>query len=397
MSSTPTGRREKFYDSCHSQKYKEFHYASDVNPNWNQELDDYYREELTEEGYEHEVNAAFGEQEQGVFKIKYVEAAQADFTYDEMGPKPGWVYSFGVDWNDYKVGNVITIIGFNPADGQFYLVFKNIISSTEFTQLKACLKIAELNRVWQPFAIYVDKGFGTPQIEILRKYGFDAIADVRRGPKHADAQLAQIVKPYEFGGKIETYDLFTKQPIGKPAKPFLIENMVRRFETHTIHFPKSDKKLIDALQGYIVKRTSQAGAPMYEQQNEAAGDHLIDAMGLALVAFTMEKSEFGKPVLQTGVGFTGRIGEKEFILTGHERAPDVKSPTNRSALISEGVGASKGLPANPTVPQEEKLWRWPGWERDEPYPKVKSFRQKWHEAENRLHGRSGRRPRRTKF
>ena len=38
MSSTPSGKREKFYENCHSKKWKEFHFPSSINPNWNPEL-----------------------------------------------------------------------------------------------------------------------------------------------------------------------------------------------------------------------------------------------------------------------------------------------------------------------------------------------------------------------
>jgi hypothetical protein len=66
MSSTPSGKREKFYDMCHSKRYKEYHYPSNANPMWTDELNETFLEQLTEIGYKHEILAEFGEQEQGV-------------------------------------------------------------------------------------------------------------------------------------------------------------------------------------------------------------------------------------------------------------------------------------------------------------------------------------------
>jgi hypothetical protein len=404
MSSTPTGRREKFYECCHSDLYREYHFPSSVNPNWTEKLDEYYRRELTEDGYKHEILADFAEQEEGVYKAKYVDAALDDtYTYAKVGPRAGWIYMIGVDWNDYKHGTAIMIVGYNPLNGMFYVVEKDIISSSEFTQLKACQRIAELNRMWSPDYIYVDKGYGSSQLEILHKFGFDAMVDKNKGPKHADGRLARIVKGYDFGSKIETYDLFTKQPINKPAKPYLIENSVRRFETLSIKFPEDDKNLRDSLLGYVVKSVSQAGAPTYVQQNERVGDHLLDALNLALVAFTLEKTEFGRPSYSIQLGFTGRIGENDLANSVREGAAsreEAKPKESRSANLLNGSGAfSHDLPmANSSHDSSVGLWSWPDFMRDGPKPRVRPLQEAMAQAERKVFGGSrSARPRRKKF
>jgi hypothetical protein len=401
MSSTPTGRREKFYDSCFSDMYKEFHYTSSINPNWSDKLEEYYRKELTEDGYKHEILADFAEQEQGVYKAKYVEQAMDDsYTYGDVGPKAGWIYMFGVDWNDYKNGTTIMVVGYDPTNGKLYVVDKHIISSSEFAQLKACHRIAELNRIWNPDYIYVDKGYGSTQLEILHKFGYDAMADSNRGPNSADGRLARIVQGYDFGSKVETSDLLTKQPMNKPAKPYLVENSVRRFETYSIKFPAEDEHLKDSLMGYIVKSVSQAGAPTYMQQNEKEGDHLLDALNLALVAFTLEKTEFGSPKFSIQIGFTGRLGEAG--LSKHEsRDRDESRPKAGRAenLKGQPTALNGDMPmANGEPEGTVKLWAWPGFMRDEPRPRTRSLGEAWAQAERRVLGGSpSRRPRRKMF
>src|ERR1044072_1807440 len=58
MSSTPTGKRERFYDPCHSTLYKEFHFSSRINPNWNDEKEEFFRSELPSSlDFQHEILA----------------------------------------------------------------------------------------------------------------------------------------------------------------------------------------------------------------------------------------------------------------------------------------------------------------------------------------------------
>lgn len=401
MSSTPTGRREKFYETCNSKLYKEFHFSSRVNPNWSKELEEFFREEYTEDQYNHEINAEFGEQEEGVYKAKYIEVAKSNYEYDQMAPQPGWLYAIGVDWNDVKIGTTITVVGYNPLDGIFYLVDKHIVVASEWTQLGACEKVAEYNRIWNPFAIYVDSGFGATQVEVLQKFGYDSIQT--KGPTHPDAKLRYLVKAFAFGGTIETYDPFTKIEIRKPAKPFLVENSVRRFETSTFKFPSSDKKYIDSLHGYIVDRITDAGRPVYKAQNEAAGDHIIDSVNLALLAFTLEKTEFGQPKYQAKIAFTGPLKVDELdpsrfnkeVGTLRSVANEYRPSNQRSNISGKEenliINTEQNIPINNSVLQKEsimvKLWDWPGWGYDRPAPSVKQ----------RSSLPTKHRPRRTKF
>ncbi|MHA1909775.1 MAG: terminase large subunit domain-containing protein [Candidatus Thorarchaeota archaeon] len=405
MSSTPTGKRERFYATCNNKLYREFYYPSQINPNWTEDQDAFFRSEFTEEGYNHEILAEFGQQEEGVYQIKYVEAAQSDYEYGDMKPYTNFVYMLGVDWNDQKVGTTIAVVGYNSMDGCFYLVDKATVSRGNWTQLAACHKVAEMNRLWRPDFIYVDKGFGATQIEVLHKRGYDALRD--HGPNHPDARLRDIVKGYDFGGSVEIRDLFTQQPIKKPSKPFLVENSVRRFESAHFKYPKSDEKYTAQLLGYIIKRTAMSGRPVYEQQDEKAGDHLLDAVNLALVAFSLEKSQFGKPTYSQTIAVTGRFGEDCDM--GRESKSDFKvdkyKPKEGRASQMEKdtriiMPENGDLPAaNTNLGSSVGIWRWPGFGHDAPRPEARSLSEAFHQAEKRVYNRSTRRrrPKRAKF
>jgi hypothetical protein len=395
MSSTPSGRREKFYENCKSKIYKEFHFPSQVNPNWTAELDRDFRDGLTDIGYKHEVLAEFGELQEGVFKSGQIEAAMShNFNYGDMKREAGWHYCIGVDWNDVKIGTTISVVGYHPG-GKFYVVERKVVQKENWTQHAACLEIVMMNRKWIPDFIYIDRGYGSTQDEILRKIGYDSIA--ANGAQFMDSRLARIVKAYDFGSHIEIRDLFTKQPIKKHAKPFLVENTVRRFESHQILFPPSDKQLEAELRGYIIDRVTQTGVPVYKQGNEKVGDHNLDALMLALVAFEMEMTAFGKPQFDAHIAFSGKIGEVinpmtspgEIVIQNNFKRAELASKAAENArpelkrtdnFTSSGIDSLSGqgannLPAANTANGNKgpKLWSWPGFNRDAPPPSRSGF------------------------
>ena len=412
MSSTPTGKREKFYEACNSREYREFHFPSHVNPNWTDAIDKYFRSQYTQDGYVHEILAEFGSQTEGVYQIKYVEEAQENYSYSDMKPTQGWTYMIGVDWNDMKIGTTIAVVGWDPVSSLFYLVDKEIVSRNERTQLTACNKIAEMNRLWRPDFIYVDKGYGSTQIEVLHDFGAQSMA--RDGVNSPDARLRTIVKPFDFGGTIEVRDIFTHQMVKKPAKPFLVENSVRRFETGSFKFPKTDKDFTAQLLGYIVSRVSVSGRPVYEAQNDKDGDHFLDAVNLAFVAFTMEKSKFGKPSYESSISFAGRFGENKerpvdskgkptpgkesFKKTAQEHKPQPgrSSVSNDTRILGNSFGE---IPGANMASNSSKLWDWPGFGHDAPRPVTRTLDEAVKQANQRtLRAPSMRhRPKRAKF
>lgn len=388
MSSTPTGKRERFYDTCHSKLYKEFHYTSRINPNWTEALEDYFKGEYGDLDFKHEIEAEFGEQQQGVFQVAYVEAAKKVYDYSSFRREATWQYCIGVDWNSQKVGTTIVVVGFHPIEQKFYLVDRHVVSREGWTQLTACDVIAKLNRKWIPQWIYIDRGYGSTQSEVLRKYGLDQQA--RYGSEHIDARLGRIVKEYDFGSQLEIRDPFTKQPVKKFAKAFLVENAVRRFETRSIYIPEKDKQLEAELLGYIIDHVTATGVPIFKQGNEKAGDHNLDALMLALVAFTLEMSDLGKARYMTNIAFAGKFGQKtqvdlfpmvvkqdEKVLAAQNAANHRPDVNKRASTFEEKKTLlhqqPEKMPANNSNvnqrAQEPKIWSWKGFYKDAPKPK----------------------------
>jgi hypothetical protein len=317
------------------------------------------------------------------------------------------IYMMGVDWNDVKIGTTIAVVGCDR-NGFLFLADKQIISRGDRTQLFACEKIAEMNRLWLPASIYVDAGFGGTQQEVLHDFGQKQF--IALGPQHPDGRLRNIVKEYDFGGSIEVRDPFTQQASKKPAKPFLVENSVRKFESLNFKYPKSDEKYTAQLQGYIIKRVAASGRPVYEARNEMVGDHFLDAVNLALVAFTLEKGRFGKPVYPAAsLTFIGKIGEgtREPPKGGSDTQKRVSDSHKPSMNRKDFAGRTNSLfqpphgdiPGSNMASPKNKLWDYPGFLRDAPRPNVRTLDEAMKDAGKRIgYGAARRaRPNRVKF
>ena len=90
MSSTPTGKRSKFYEACTNKKlgYNEHYHPSMHNPNWDEKMEAEFRAQLSDQGYVHEILAEFGTQDTGVFdKDKVGLACSHEFyAYEKLSP-----------------------------------------------------------------------------------------------------------------------------------------------------------------------------------------------------------------------------------------------------------------------------------------------------------------------
>jgi len=383
FSSTPTGQRGAFYKRCIDCTYKEFHFPSQVNPNWTQDLDDEFKRNLTRAGYIHEVLAEFGEQEEGVYQNIYVQEALQEYKYEDLVRDNSYVYSIGVDWNSEAVGTVYCVTGYNPKNGVYKKFASEVISRVGWSQTAAIKGLVELNRFWRPKYIYVDKGYGEMHYEVLKRIGFEAIRDINRGPEHPDSKLKDIVKQYDFGSSIETRDPFNGEIIKKAAKPYIVENSVRLFEQGLFKISSKDKTLIDELRAYIIEHRSEAGKPRYASSDPAVGDHHIAAMQLSLIAFTINlgdkvaRSSSGNDIMivENIARSSFRDEEGGLIVNDPNKKKELKTFEPRQGTGNEKIPllGKNNIPAgNVNRDNGIKLWRYPGFDRDEPPPVKKS-------------------------
>lgn len=297
--STPTGRREQFWKWCtdNSGRFREFWFPSYCNPFFTKESEEEFHAQYSEMGYRHEVEADWGEDTEGVYPRRYVDAAFVS---------PGWDYKpdiasarsffvFGVDWDKYGAGTNILVLEVCQDDyedprfaGRVRLAYREEIPKDEYTLTKGVQRIIELNKIFNPRHIYVDRGFGEVQVELLHKHGVE----------NPESQLRKRVVGVSFSETLEIYDPHTKQKEKKDLKPYMIDVLRQMLERGQILFPANDEQafrdnssLYLQLISYVVLRVTPTGRPVFEAAGSAQ-DHAHDALVLATLAIDQNYGEF---------------------------------------------------------------------------------------------------------
>lgn len=310
VSSTPTGREGLFYRLCNDAEYKEMHVPSRYRPDWDTTKENEARKlSKTYDQYLHEYEAEWGSRTDGVYpRSKVIRASQPyryygdlgvyenEMDWPEMQPWAHWTYCMGVDWNGPGNGTRIVIVGFDPTRNRWIVTYREAISAEEFALHVAVDRIVQLNRLWKPYAIYIDAGFGQMQDEYLKGIGRAAENKKRIGEtyEHADLTLSEHLKAIDFGSNIE-YEVQNEdgglEKKKKPMKNYMVENLQRHFELDSIWFSRLDNDLKSQLMGYIIARQGKHKELIYKGDKEA-GDHDHDALLLAMFAFNQEFDPF---------------------------------------------------------------------------------------------------------
>lgn len=290
--STPTGRRERFWEWSMSSRYKEFWFPSYCSPFFTKEQEEEFREQYSPSAYRHEIEADWGEDSEGVYPRKYVDLAFVS---------PGWEYELGrtsarsfhvigVDWDKYGAGTNIVVLEVCSEDyedqrlaGKVRLAYREEIARSEYTLTKAVDRIIELNKIFEPKHIYVDRGYGEVQVELLTKYGVE----------NPSSRMRDRIKGVSFSESVEVRDPYTKLMIKKEIKPFMVDNLRQFLERQSLLFSALDEEIYLQLISYIVVKTTNTGRPVFEAGGSAV-DHAHDALILALLAITQNYGELNK-------------------------------------------------------------------------------------------------------
>ena len=337
--STPTGRRERFWEWCRSERFQEFWFPSYCNPFFSKEQEEEFREQYSSSGYRHEIEADWGEDSEGVYPRKFVDLAFVD---------PGWDYipeiisarsfhTIGVDWDKYGAGTNIVVCEVcsdnyeDPqARGKVRVCYREEIGKSEYTLTKAVDRIIELNQIFNPRHIYVDRGFGEVQVELLTKYGVE----------NPGSKLRERVKGIGFGESIDVRDPYTKLMTKKEMKPYMVDNLRQFLENEKIVFPADDDQLYMELISYVVVRMTSTGRPVFEAGGSAM-DHAHDALMLALLAIEQNYGDLNKMSLASdSYSFSNTIFTKNI---DDDDDDDGTSPVMVIGKRASAVGARTGF------------------------------------------------------
>ena len=294
MASTPKGKLI-LHKMEQLDTYKGFHFPSFVLPHYNDDLDKDFKNQLTPTGYVQEVMAEYGASDFGVFQTYFIDQSLCSAMGQEqreevLRNRKNYIMIMGCDWNDDSVGTRIVALAFDKTQKKFFVAEHQRVSKEGWSQVEAVTKIVELNRKYVFDHLYVDEGFGTSQVQFIKKFAVDQFGKLPMG--HPDLNLANTV-PVCFSSSVETIDVQTGAVIKKDTKVFLVENAARFLERGLyVLDPSYDRDLIAQMRGYIIKSRSPSGRPVFAAQDKRIGDHTLDAFMIAMYGFAMEYSEF---------------------------------------------------------------------------------------------------------
>lgn len=291
--STPSGAHEVFYDWCTARDsiFTEFYFPAYVNPHWGPEMEAEMRHMYkSPNAYKHEVEADWGDNQEGVYPRRYLDTAfdnSYTWEYEDYRTSVGDFF-IGVDWDKYGAGTNICVIERCAKDhydqrlaGKLRLVYREETPRDEFTYTKAVRRVIELNEKFNPKYIYVDRGAGETQVELLHEEGI----------RNPFSGLGKKVKGISFKEIIVARDPFTKREEKKETKPFMVDNLYQMLENELLAIPASDTDLYHQLLSYIRVRQTQTGQPVFGTINDGP-DHAHDALILACLAFTQNYGQF---------------------------------------------------------------------------------------------------------
>jgi replicative DNA helicase len=303
MSSTPTGKRGRFYDACTnpSMGFTEHYHPSSHNPNWGPDMEAEFRAQLSEQGYIHEIEADFGIQEAGVFNKSMLDMAmQKEFyayteldhlqrgrmnreslmpkmhLYSRENPAPYNPFrTMGIDLDKFSAGSSLLVLEYDITIQQFRVLKRYEVSRGEYSYDNAFNKILEFNEIYRPSWIYMDRGnTGEYMLERLHLHG----------KEHPDTMMHNKVKGYQFKNTLEIEDPITREVTKQPMKPFMVTQLEIAISRDKLILSPFDDHLHKQLIDYSVEKVTANGTPVYTSVNE----HFVDALGLAYLAFALE-------------------------------------------------------------------------------------------------------------
>jgi len=343
FSTTPTGKRETFHEVCTIKDlgFKEFWRVSHESPRYTEETDTRFRKMYTFGGYQREMLAMFGEEAEGVFQKKYVDAAIGTYELHTCVPNKDRMYLMGVDWNDHIHGTHIVINEYDPETEAFKIVAKDIVKGGEYTQLKSIDRIVELNQLWMPTYIGLDAGYGSTNEELLKIIG----------AKYPQTGLKEKMFAYNMSSKVIVKDAITGADLKKHIKPLMVEWSVQIMERGLQKFPASEdskkgKGLVHQVRSYRKERVSPDGRPVYSQ----GYDHTLTAWNLTLLVFMLNETEFANSSRMVQFTRSGSPGKD-----GKDNNQGKEVPKKQLRLF----GANRGgiVPASQTVRADLKSLR----------------------------------------
>ncbi|GIV22126.1 MAG: hypothetical protein KatS3mg023_3877 [Armatimonadota bacterium] len=272
MSSTPRMNSGRFYDTCTNPELKkiwyEIHVPASKNPDYTSRID-YIRASVGKLEWETEYEAEFPEQGEGFFRKGDILYAKREYHYNINNvPKDGYL-AFGVDWDKVSAGCTIAVVHYEPEIRLYKLVYREEVERSDFTLTEAVSRIIALNEQLKPHWIYVDRGLGEQQVELLHLHG----------KQYPHTKLHEKVKGWWFHQYVEREDPVTGERVKVRLKDAMNTYLANLLEQRRFVFSVWDNKFDMQLRSYRVVGVSSSGLRYSSDQ-----EHIIDSTALAIWA-----------------------------------------------------------------------------------------------------------------
>lgn len=295
-STTPRGWRRRFYTYVTDKDlgFKEFWFISAESPEWSDATEQFFRGTTDPVTYTQEYLADFAELQEGVFKARCLDASIQDYETDDWHAKPNADYILGIDWNKTAGTHMVILEVFG---NKLQLAKKIIIPETEYLQTESVDIIINLNRVWKFKYIFVDAGYGSVQVELLKKHAL----------VEPSSLLDQKLFAIAMNQHLTVTDPVTGEEVKRSAKHFLVEQTKKLLEDGSLVLPKSedttlstgtgDMGIAQQMRNFRVEGMSVYGLPRYSQGD----DHTLTAYYLACGGFYWKDGDLKTPPYVTHI------------------------------------------------------------------------------------------------
>lgn len=314
--STPNAIPNAFKNKCNDDtSFKDFHYPYDV-------LRQVYGDDVFEEKkngyirmlgyakYRLEFEAEFFEEDNKIFKEKFILASGHEYNYSKYR-NPNSNYFIGVDWNAWLNGVNICVLERGSEKGEDYLrvAYKNILDGDTFKgssqqlQVTAVKELLDLVEIFQADGLAVDEGYGSMQAEVLTA----ALAQMNK---------SEILDIINFSGITEIDNpIIPNETYKQKNKPLLVHLMQQRLESGLFRYSvleegnlreaEANKKgLPYQFNVYQVDKYDINGHPIFKSPM----DHFLDATMLANYSFAKKFENIF--VIQSVMAMTARSASK---------------------------------------------------------------------------------------
>lgn len=195
ISSTPTADRNRYWEFCtqahYDATYDRVHVPVTENPDYDEERIAEIKNEVSNFTFQQEWLANFPDIGEGVYKRSYIDRAQRDYEYYDPKdlksiPYPA-VRTIGVDWDKFNgTGPNIYVLELDKVNNRVFGCYHEEIDPGEYCLTMAVNRIIELNTIFNPQHIFVDRGYGecvAPNTRVTTARGLIPIVDVLIGDR----------------------------------------------------------------------------------------------------------------------------------------------------------------------------------------------------------------------